>query len=145
MEAPMRRKGSAAWQGDLRTGKGTISTESGALNKLPYGFNTRFGNEKGTNPEELVAAAHASCFSMAVTSELVKVGITDPAIVTTATVELKQVNGEFTITSSHLDVMVEAKGADKSKLAAAAEAAKANCPVSKLLRAEVTMTATYST
>ena len=141
----MRRKGSAAWQGDLRTGKGTISTESGALNKLPYGFNTRFGNEKGTNPEELVAAAHASCFSMAVTSELVKVGITDPAIVTTATVELKQVNGEFTITSSHLDVMVEAKGADKSKLVAATEAAKANCPVSKLLRAEVTMAATYST
>jgi lipoyl-dependent peroxiredoxin len=141
----MKRKGSAAWHGDLRTGKGTISTESGALDKQPYGFNTRFGDEKGTNPEELIAAAHASCFSMALSSELVKVGISEPTIATTATVELKQVSGAFAITASHLDVTVEARGADRSKLEAAAESAKANCPVSKLLRAEVTMTATYST
>jgi len=135
---------SAAWRGDLRTGKGAISTESGALDKLPFGFSTWFGDEKGTNPQELIAAAHASCFSMALSGELVKVGISDPTIATTATVELKQVSGAFTITASHLDVTVEVKGADKSKLEASAETAKANCPVSKLLRAEVTMTATYS-
>jgi len=141
----MKRKGSAAWNGDLRTGKGAVSTESGALDGTPFGFNTRFGDAKGTNPEELIAAAHASCFSMALSSELVKVGITNPAITTGATVELKQVGGAFAITSSHLDVTLEARGADRAKLEAAAESAKANCPVSKLLRAEVTMSATYST
>src|ERR1700744_3949802 len=115
------RKGSAVWTGDLKTGKGAISTESGVLSSPPYGFNTRFGDEKGTNPEELIAAAHASCFSMALSSELIKVGITDPTIATTAIVELKQVSGAFAITASHLDVTVEAKGADRSKLEAAAE------------------------
>ncbi|MEI9995256.1 MAG: OsmC family protein [Rhizomicrobium sp.] len=140
----MKRKGSAEWNGDLRTGKGTISTESGALDKLPYGFNTRFGDVKGTNPEELVGAAHASCFSMALSSELGKAGIVDAKIATTATVELKQVDGAFAITASHLDVSVEAKGADRAVLETAAATAKANCPVSKLLKAEVTMTATYA-
>ena len=140
------RTATAVWENDLMHGQGTVQGASGALPSMGVSWSARTEASGGkTSPEELLAAAHASCFSMAVTSELVKVGITDPAIVTTATVELKQVNGEFTITSSHLDVMVEAKGADKSKLAAAAEAAKANCPVSKLLRAEVTMTATYST
>ncbi|HEY1632427.1 MAG TPA: OsmC family protein [Rhizomicrobium sp.] len=139
----MKRKGSAEWHGDLKSGKGSISTESGALAALPYGFNTRFGDVKGTNPEELIGAAHASCFTMALSSELGKVGIDDPHIQTTATVELKQADGAFSITASHLDVVVEAKGADKAKLEAAANTAKANCPVSKLLKAEVTMTATY--
>jgi lipoyl-dependent peroxiredoxin len=139
----MKRKGSAEWRGDLKTGKGTISAESGALKDLPYGFNTRFGDEKGTNPEELIGAAHAACFSMALSSELGKAGIADPHIATTATVELKQVDGAFAITASHLDVTVEAKGADKAKLELAADTAKANCPVSKLLKAEVTMAARY--
>src|ERR1700743_157093 len=140
----MKRKGSAEWTGDLRSGKGTISTESGALDKLPYGFNTRFGDEKGTNPEELVGAAHASCFSMALSNELAKAGVTGPKIATTATVELKQVDGGFAITASHRDVAIEAKGADRGALETAAATAKANCPVSKLLKAEITMTATYT-
>lgn len=141
----MKRKGSAEWRGDLRTGKGTISTESGALNALPYGFSTRFGDEKGTNPEELIGAAHASCFSMALSNELAKAGVNDPRIATTATVELKQVDGAFAITSSHLDVTIEAKGADRDMLEKAANSAKANCPVSRLLKAEITMNARYST
>jgi len=139
----MKRKGSAAWTGDLRTGKGLVSTESGALDRRPYGFNTRFGDEKGTNPEELIGAAHASCFSMALSNELAKAGVANPTIETTATVEIQQVDGAFAITASHLDVRVTAKGADKAKLEAAAQTAKANCPVSKLLKAEVTMTASY--
>jgi osmotically inducible protein OsmC len=139
----MKRKGSAAWTGDLRTGKGTISTESGVLDKRPYGFNTRFGDEKGTNPEELIGAAHAACFSMALSNELGKAGVASPQIETTATVEIKQADGGFAITASHLDVRVTAKGADRTKVEAATESAKANCPVSKVLKAEVTMTATY--
>jgi lipoyl-dependent peroxiredoxin len=139
----MKRKGSAEWHGDLKAGKGTISTESGALSALPYGFNTRFGDAKGTNPEELIGAAHAACFSMALSSELGKAGIADPHIATTATVELKQADGGFAITSSHLDVRIAAKGADRAKLEQAANTAKANCPVSKLLKAEVSMTANY--
>jgi osmotically inducible protein OsmC len=135
----MKRKGSAVWTGDLRTGKGTISTESGALANLPYGFNTRFGDEKGTNPEELIGAAHASCFSMALSIELAKAGAVNPRIETTATVEIQQKDGGFTITSSHLAVKITAKGADKSAVQKAAEAAEKNCPVSKLLKAEITM------
>ncbi len=135
----MKRKGSAQWSGDLRSGKGTISTGSGALSNLPYGFNTRFGDEKGTNPEELIGAAHASCFSMALSNELSKVGIADPRIETTATVEIKQQDGGFAITSSHLTVRIAAKGADKQAAQKAAETAKANCPVSKLLKAEIGM------
>ena len=135
----MKRKGSAQWSGDLRSGKGTISTGSGALSNLPYGFNTRFSDEKGTNPEELIGAAHASCFSMALSNELSKVGIADPRIETTATVEIKQQDGGFAITSSHLTVRIAAKGADKQAAQKAAETAKANCPVSKLLKAEIGM------
>jgi osmotically inducible protein OsmC len=138
----MKRKGSAEWTGDLRSGQGTISTESGALNALPYGFATRFGDEKGTNPEELIGAAHASCFSMALSNELSKAGIANPHISTTATVEIKQQDGSFAITSSHLTVKIGAKGADKNAVQSAADTAKTNCPVSKLLKAEVTMDAT---
>jgi osmotically inducible protein OsmC len=135
----MKRKGSAVWTGDLRTGKGAISTESGALSNLPYSFNTRFGEEKGTNPEELVGAAHASCFSMALSLELSKVGISNPRIETNALVEIKQQDGGFTITSSHLTVKIAAQGADKAAVQKAAESAEKNCPVSKLLKAEITM------
>jgi osmotically inducible protein OsmC len=138
----MKRKGSAVWTGDLRTGKGTISTESGALANLPYGFNTRFGDEKGTNPEELIGAAHASCFSMALSIELSKAGIANPRIETTATVEIAQQDGGFTITSSHLTVKIAAKGADKAAAQKAAEAAEKNCPVSKLLKANISMDTT---
>jgi osmotically inducible protein OsmC len=135
----MKRKGSAVWSGDLRSGKGTISTESGVLSNLPYSFNTRFGEEKGTNPEELIGAAHASCFSMALSIELAKAGAIDPRIETAATVEIQQKDGGFAITSSHLAVKITARGADKSAVQKAAEAAEKNCPVSKLLKAEITM------
>jgi osmotically inducible protein OsmC len=138
----MKRTGSAHWSGDLKTGKGQISTESGALNALPYGFNTRFGDEKGTNPEELIGAAHAACFSMALSAELGKANI-KADIATKATIELKQQDGGFAITSSHLDVAVTAKGADRSAVENATKTAKANCPVSKLLKAEITMDAKY--
>jgi osmotically inducible protein OsmC len=138
----MKRTGTAHWSGDLRTGKGQISTESGALNALPYGFNTRFGDEKGTNPEELIGAAHAACFSMALSAELGKANI-KADIATKATIELKQQDGGFAITSSHLDVTVTAKGADRAAVENATKTAKANCPVSKLLKAEITMDAKY--
>jgi osmotically inducible protein OsmC len=139
----MKRTGSAHWSGDLKTGKGQISTESGALSSLPYGFNTRFGDEKGTNPEELIGAAHAACFSMALSAELGKASIKADNIHTKATIELKQQDGGFAITSSHLDVTVTAKGADRAAVENATKTAKANCPVSKLLKAEITMDAKY--
>lgn len=138
----MKRKGCAVWTGDLRTGKGAISTDSGALTNLPYGFNTRFGDDKGTNPEELIGAAHASCFSMALSNELSKAGIASPRIETTAAIELKQQDGGFTITSSHLTVKITAQGADKAAAQKAAETAEKNCPVSKLLKADITMETT---
>ncbi|HEY7978985.1 MAG TPA: OsmC family peroxiredoxin [Rhizomicrobium sp.] len=138
----MKRKGCAVWTGDLRTGKGAISTESGALENLPYGFNTRFGDEKGTNPEELIGAAHASCFTMALSNELSKAGISNPRIETTAAIELKQQDGGFSIISSHLTVKITAQGADKAAARKAAETAEKNCPVSKLLKAEITMETT---
>jgi len=139
-----KRNGSAHWEGDLRTGKGTISTESGALSAIPYSFAKRFGDEKGSNPEEIIGAAHAACFSMALSAELAKAHITAQAIDTTSTVELKQVGAGFEIPSVHLMVTVKAAGADKTKVQIATETAKANCPVSKLLRATITMDATYA-
>ena len=138
------RKGSAHWTGDLRTGKGTVSSESGALSKLPYGFNTRFGDEKGTNPEELIGAAHAACFSMALSNELSKAGIANPQIETTSAIELKQQDGGFTITAAHLTVTITAKGADRAAAEKAAQTAEKNCPVSKLMKAEISMDATYN-
>jgi osmotically inducible protein OsmC len=140
----MKRIGSAEWSGDIKAGKGSISTESGALNHLPYSFNTRFGEEKGTNPEELLGAAHAACFSMALSGELGKAGITAKAITTSSAIEIRpQPGGGFAITTAHLTVSIEAPGADKAKLEAAAKSAEANCPVSKVLKAEISMDATY--
>ncbi|MBL6854000.1 MAG: OsmC family protein [Alphaproteobacteria bacterium] len=139
-----KRSGSAHWEGDLRTGKGTISTESGALAEIPYSFAKRFGDEKGSNPEEIIGAAHAACFSMALSAELAKAHITADAIDTTSTVELVQAGGGFEIPAVHLTVTVKAPGADRTKVQVATETAKANCPVSKLLRATITMNATYS-
>ena len=139
----MKRSGSAEWSGDLKTGKGLISTESGALSGLPYGFNTRFGDAKGTNPEELIGAAHAACFSMALSAELGKAGVTAQKIAAVSKVEVKPADGGFVIPAAHLVVTVTAPGADRAAVETATQSAKANCPVSKLLNAEITMDATY--
>jgi osmotically inducible protein OsmC len=137
----MKRKGSAVWRGGLKDGKGTVSTDSGILSNTPYDFRMRFENEKGTNPEELVAAAHAACFSMALSLILGNEGMTAESIDTKATVTLDQVDGGFAVTSSHLDTTVKIPGADKAKFEKAVEAAKTGCPISKLLNAKITMDA----
>src|SRR5262245_56701659 len=138
----MKRSASAVWQGGLKDGKGTVSSESGALTNKPYNFRMRFEEEKGTNPEELIAAAHAACFSMALSLFLGNAGMTAQRIETTSTVTLEQVDGAFTVTSSHLDTTVRIPGADKAAFDQAAEGAKAGCPISRLLNAKITMTAT---
>lgn len=132
---------SAHWKGGLKDGKGTISTESGVLDAQPYGFNTRFEGKKGTNPEELVAAAHAACFSMALSMILGEQDMTASSIDTKATVTLDEVDGGFAVTKSHLVVSVSVPGADSDKVMEACEAAKTNCPISKLLSTEITMDA----
>ena len=138
----MKRKGSAIWQGDLKTGKGRVSTQSGVLSEAQYGFNTRFEDGPGTNPEELIGAAHAGCFSMALSNVLGEQGLTADKIETTATVSLDKAEGGFAITAVHLDVTATIPGTDDATFQKAAENAKANCPVSKLLTAEISMTAT---
>jgi osmotically inducible protein OsmC len=137
----MNRKASAVWNGGLKDGKGTISTDSGVLKQTQYSFSTRFENGVGTNPEELVAAAHAGCFSMAFSAELGKAGITPKSIQTTATITLDKTDTGFAVTSSHLDVTASVPGADRNKVLQIAEGAKAGCPISKLLNAKITMTA----
>jgi len=140
----MKRKASAVWRGGLRDGKGAISTESGALKETAYSFGTRFENSVGTNPEELIAAAHAGCFSMAFSMELGKVGITPESIHTTATVTLEKTDAGFTVMESHLDVTAKVSGADKSKVLEIANAAKAGCPISRLLKTNITMAITLA-
>jgi osmotically inducible protein OsmC len=137
----MNRKASAVWQGGLKEGKGTISTESGVLSQTQYSFGTRFENGKGTNPEELIAAAHAGCFSMALSAELGKANITPTSIETTATATLEKLDSGWTVSKVHLDVKAKVPGADAAAFNAAAETAKANCPISKLLKATITMQA----
>ena len=137
----MARKATAVWNGSLKEGKGNISTESGVLSKSPYSFKTRFENERGTNPEELIAAAHAGCFTMALSAELGKAGITAESIETTASVTLEKQDSGFSITKSHLDVTARIPNGDNAAFQKAAQAAEAGCPVSKLLKAEITMTA----
>jgi osmotically inducible protein OsmC len=137
----MKRKASAIWSGGLKDGKGTVSTESGVLDSTPYAFSTRFEGEKGTNPEELIGAAHASCFSMALSMILGQAGMTAEKIETHATITLEQAGGGFSVTASHLDVTVTIPGADETQFQEAAETAKANCPISKLLNAKITMEA----
>src|SRR6185503_4427030 len=129
----MKRKASAVWRGGLKEGKGTMSAESGALKETQYSFGTRFENGVGTNPEELIAAAHAGCFSMAFSAELGKAGITPESIQTTATITLDKTDGGWTVTESHLDVSAKIPGVDPAKFTAAANAAKAGCPISRLL------------
>ncbi len=137
----MKRSASAVWTGDIRSGKGTISTESGVLSETPYSFRTRFEDEKGTNPEELIGAAHAGCFSMALSVELQKEGLIAERIATTADVTLEQKVGSFAITAVHLTLRAKVPGASHADFENAANAAKAGCPVSKLLKAEITLDA----
>ncbi len=138
----MQRTGSAHWSGGLKDGKGTVSTASGVLSKTQYSFNTRFENGAGTNPEELIAAAHAGCFSMAFSAELGKAGFTPQAIDTTATVSLDFVDGKPTITKIHLDMSASIPGIEEPKFNEIAVVAKKGCPVSRVLSAaEITLSA----
>ncbi len=137
----MQRKASAIWQGGLKDGKGTISTDSGVLKQTQYSFSTRFENGIGTNPEELLAAAHAGCFTMALSAQLGGAGMTVQKLETTATVTLDKVSGGFAITKSHLDLVARIPGADKAKFDAAVKAAETGCPVSKLFKTEITVNA----
>ena len=138
----MIRKASAVWKGDLKSGTGTLSAPSGVLKNASYTFATRFEDRPGTNPEELIAAAHAGCFSMALAAELGKVGFTPTSIETTAAVTLDTVDGKPTVTKSHLTVTAIVPGADRAKFFEVAAGAKAGCPISRLLKAEITMEAT---
>ena len=137
----MVRKASAVWNGSLKEGKGTISTESGVLSKTPYSFSTRFESAPGTNPEELIAAAHAGCFTMALSAQLGNAGIKPEQLETTASVTLEKLDAGFTVTKIHLDVTAHIPGADKAAFEKAAQDAKTGCPISRLLKAEITMSA----
>jgi len=137
----MKRNASAIWRGDLKTGKGNLSTDSGVLKDTPYSFGTRFENGAGTNPEELIAAAHAGCFAMAFSAELGKAGLTPESIAATATVTLEMLPAGPTVTESHLSVIAKVPGAEAGKVMEIANVAKAGCPISRLLNAKVTMEA----
>src|SRR5216684_115421 len=136
------RTGSAAWQGGIKDGKGSLSTESGALKAYPYGFASRFEGQRGSNPEELIAAAHASCFTMALSLMLSEAKLTAEQMNTSAEVTLEQVEGGFAITAVHLTLKAKIPGADQATFEKLAAKAKAGCPVSKLLKAEITLEAT---
>ncbi len=137
----MDRKGSAVWQGTIREGKGTVSTESGALKDAAYSFTSRFEHGAGTNPEELLGAAHAGCFSMALSGQLAAEKLTAERIATTATVTVEKLESGFTITRVHLAVEAKIAGADQATFERLAGAAKAGCPVSKLFNANITLDA----
>jgi osmotically inducible protein OsmC len=137
----MQRKASAVWSGDLKSGKGTLSSDSGVLKQTPYSFHSRFESGIGTNPEELVAAAHAGCFTMALSAQLGGAGMVAQKLETTATITLDKVGEGFSITKSHLDLVATIPGADQAKFDAAVKAAETGCPVSKLLKAEITVNA----
>ncbi|WP_163849646.1 OsmC family protein [Pseudooceanicola aestuarii] len=141
----IKKHGSAHWSGSLKEGKGTVSTESGALDSQPYGFNTRFEDQPGTNPEELIGAAHASCFSMALSMILGEKSLEATAIDTRATVHMDKDDNGFSVKRVHLDVTATIPGADAAAFEEAAQTAKANCPISRLLTgAEITMEARLS-
>lgn len=137
----MKRKASAVWNGSLKEGKGTISTDSGVLSDTQYSFSTRFEDGIGTNPEELIAAAHAGCFSMALSGQLGNAGLTAESISTTATVTMEKTDAGFTVTKSHLEVTAKIPDATQEAFETAANNAKAGCPISRLLNAEITMDA----
>ncbi len=137
----IKKTGSAHWEGSIKQGTGHVSTQSGVLEDQPYGFNTRFEGAKGTNPEELIGAAHASCFSMALSMILGEQDLTPDSIDTKATVHLEEKDGGFHVPKVHLDVTAKVPNASADQFAQAAKAAKENCPISKLLTAEITMDA----
>ena len=137
----MERSASAVWNGDLKEGKGTISTQSSVMSEAPYSFVTRFENGKGTNPEELIAAAHAGCFTMALSAQLATMKITPENLRTTATVTLEKLDAGWTISKIHLDVTGHIPGISPDAFESAATSAKQDCPVSRLFKAEITMTA----
>jgi osmotically inducible protein OsmC len=138
----MIKKASAVWKGDLKDGTGTISTETGVLNNANYGFKSRFETGPGTNPEELIGAAHAGCFSMALSAQLGAAGLKADTIATQASITFDKVGDGFAITASHLDVVAKVPGATAEQFAEIAEKAKTGCPISKVLNAKITMTAT---
>ena len=137
----MKRTAAAEWKGNLKDGAGVVSSGSGTLKGVRYGFRDRFEDGSGTNPEELIAAAHAGCFSMALSAELGNAGLTPDSIRTQASLNFEKRDAGWTITSIHLDVAGQVPGADEAAFAKAAAAAKAGCPISRLLRAEITMSA----
>ncbi|TFW07015.1 OsmC family peroxiredoxin [Oxalobacteraceae bacterium OM1] len=137
----MKRKATAAWSGNLKDGKGTISTQSGVLSNTQYGFKARFEEGPGTNPEELIAAAHAGCFTMALSMQLEQAGMVANSLRTDATVTLEQKDGGFTITTVHLELAADIPNADENAFNNAVQNAKTGCPVSKLLNAEITLSA----
>lgn len=137
----MQRKAAAIWQGGLKDGKGVLSTESGVLNQTSYSFKTRFENGTGTNPEELLAAAHAGCFTMALSAELGKVGIVPTKLESSANISLESQGGGFAITKSQIDLNADIPGANPDQFNAAVKAAETGCPVSKLFKAEISVSA----
>jgi len=137
----LQRNATAVWNGGLKDGKGSISTSSGVLSDSPYSFITRFENGKGTNPEELIAAAHAGCFTMALSAQLGTMNITPERLRTTATVSLEKLDAGWTISKVHLEVTARIPGISPEAFESAAASAKANCPVSRLLKADITLTA----
>jgi osmotically inducible protein OsmC len=138
----IKKTASAHWQGGIKDGKGRISTQSGAVKDQPYGFNTRFEDQPGTNPEELIGAAHAGCFSMALSKELEERGMLAESIDTQAEVWLEKEDGGFRISAVHLSLRARIPGADRNKFEEAVETAKTGCPVSKLLNAEISLQVT---
>ncbi len=140
----MKRKATAIWQGALKDGVGTLSTESGTLQETNYNFSKRFGDEPGTNPEELVAAAHAGCFAMYLSNVLDQAGMKADKLDATATVTLQTGEGGPTVTASHIDLIATIPGADEAAFLEATEVAKKACPISKLLNAEITLNASLS-
>ena len=137
----MKRSAQAHWSGDLKTGAGSVSMASGTLSNTPYSFHSRFEQGKGTNPEELLAAAHAGCFTMALSAQLAGVGLKADSLDTTCTITLEQKDGGFAITESHLELTAKIPGATQQAFDTATQAAKAGCPVSKLYNTNITLTA----
>ncbi len=137
----MQRKSSALWKGGLKDGKGTVSSASGVLSNTPYSFTTRFENTPGTNPEELIAAAHAACFSMALSAQLGGANLTPESINTSATLTMDKLEAGWAITAIHLEVAAKVPGASQEAFKTAADNAKSGCPVSKVLNAKITMDA----
>ena len=137
----MIRTASASWTGDVKQGKGTVSTQSGVLKETAYSFTTRFEDGIGTNPEELIAAAHAGCFTMATSGALGRAGFTAERLDTQAKLTLEQVEGAWTVTAIHLDLKAKIPGIDAAKFEEIANGAKANCPISRLLNTKISLEA----